>query len=128
VNFPFLTRRKAVLNVLSTFPATAFSATQALTFCVELIPAQYNKGTALLSLLEHLNASRPPADQIPLSQVIAFGDGGNDVAMLEVAGMSVAMGNAMPSAAAVAKWRTATNDEGGVGLFLEKIFFPSQSS
>lgn len=48
--------------------------------------------------------------------------------MLEIAGMSVAMGNAMPAATRTAKWQTGTNDEGGVGLFLEKIFFPSSDS
>jgi hydroxymethylpyrimidine pyrophosphatase-like HAD family hydrolase len=43
--------------------------------------------------------------------------------MLEVAGMSVAMGNAMDAARKAAKWETLTNDEGGVGRFLERVFF-----
>jgi hydroxymethylpyrimidine pyrophosphatase-like HAD family hydrolase len=68
---------------------------------------------------------RPIPEQILPNQVLAFGDGGNDVAMLEVAGLSVAMGNAMPAAARAAKWRTGTNDEGGVGQFIEKVFFSS---
>jgi hydroxymethylpyrimidine pyrophosphatase-like HAD family hydrolase len=77
--------------------------------------------------LAHLNATRAPGtrEMVPAG-VIAFGDGGNDVPMFEVAGMSVAMGNAMPVARAKARWVTDTNDAGGVGTFLQKVFFPDE--
>lgn len=42
---------------------------------------------------------------------------------MRVAGMSVAMGNAMAVAREAALWETGTNDEGGVGLFLGRVFF-----
>jgi hydroxymethylpyrimidine pyrophosphatase-like HAD family hydrolase len=103
-------------------PANAFSVTQALTFCIELIPANHNKGTALITLLNHLN-SLPDAQHIDPANVITFGDGENDISMFKVAGMSVAMGNAMPVAKANARWQTGTNDEGGLGNFLESILF-----
>lgn len=57
------------------------------------------------------------------ANVIVFGDGENDVPMMRVAGMSVAMGNAMAVAKEAAVWETGTNDEGGVGLFLGRVFF-----
>jgi hydroxymethylpyrimidine pyrophosphatase-like HAD family hydrolase len=91
---------------------------------VELIPAGHNKGTALALLLTHLNAHRPWFEHIMPAHVLAFGDGGNDVPLFAAAGMSVAMANAMPEALAAARWRTGSNDEGGVGMFLEKVFFP----
>lgn len=55
-------------------------------------------------------------------QVLAFGDGENDVEMLREAAYSVAMGNAMPAAVAAARYTTTSNDEGGVGEFIEKVW------
>lgn len=43
--------------------------------------------------------------------------------MMRVAGMSVAMGNAMAVAKEAAVWQTETNDEGGVGRFLGRMFY-----
>ncbi|EIN08129.1 hypothetical protein PUNSTDRAFT_69184, partial [Punctularia strigosozonata HHB-11173 SS5] len=115
----------ATRNVLGNFPSDSFALTQALTFCCELIPSSHNKGTALTALVRHLNEVH--ALGIEPENVITFGDGENDVSMFKVAGMSVAMGNAMASAKAEAVWETATNDEGGVGLFLEKVFYPNEA-
>ncbi|KAA8910232.1 HAD-like domain-containing protein [Sphaerosporella brunnea] len=106
------------------FPATAFAMTQALPNCIELIPAAHNKGTALMTLVKHLNSQ---GANISLENVIAFGDGENDVSMFRVAGMSVAMGNAMKSARKEAIWTTDSNDWGGVGTFLEKVFWPKEN-
>jgi hydroxymethylpyrimidine pyrophosphatase-like HAD family hydrolase len=118
-----------VRALLSQFPSSHFALTQALTFCLELIPSSSNKGTALLHTIQHLNLTRPAsARPIDLSGVLAFGDGGNDVPMFELAGMSVAMGNAMESARSQARWTTDTNDAGGVGTFLQKVFFPGEAS
>ena len=91
-------------------------------FCVELIPAACNKGTALEALLAHMGGA------IRAENVIVFGDGENDVSMMKVAGMSVAMGNAMECAKDAAVWQTASNDEGGVGLFLQRVFWPSETT
>lgn len=83
-----------------------------------MIPAGNNKGTALKALLEYMGGDIRPEN------VITFGDGENDVSMFGVAGMSVAMGNAMECARDGAMWQTASNDDGGVGMFLEKVFWP----
>lgn len=48
------------------------------------------------------------------SQVMAFGDGENDIGMLKLAGVGVAMGNASPRVQAEADYVTASVDEGGV--------------
>ena len=50
---------------------------------------------------------------IPLSDVMAIGDNFNDVPMLRIAGISVAMGNGESEARAAAKYITATNDQDG---------------
>lgn len=61
----------------------------------------------------------PPTDP---AQVVAFGDMPNDTAMLRWAGLGVAMGNAVDAVAAVADYRTATNDDDGVAVVLEQWF------
>jgi Cof subfamily protein (haloacid dehalogenase superfamily) len=96
-----------------------FAVTQALTFCLELIPPGQDKGVALETLLKRLAVRR--------EGVLAFGDGENDVSMFDVAGMPVAMGNAMDCAKQRAAWVTASNDEGGVGRFLERVFWPAEN-
>jgi hydroxymethylpyrimidine pyrophosphatase-like HAD family hydrolase len=102
------------------------AVTQSMPFCLQLIPPSNDKGTALLAVVEHLNATRPPsARPITLDGVVAFGDGENDVPMFALAGMSVAMGNGMQAAKDRARWTTHTNDEGGVGTFLDRVFFPT---
>ncbi|MGI9594913.1 MAG: Cof-type HAD-IIB family hydrolase [Acidimicrobiales bacterium] len=55
------------------------------------------------------------------SEVMAFGDQMNDLAMLQWAGVGVAMGNARPEAKAVADEVTASNSEDGVALLIEKL-------
>lgn len=52
--------------------------------------------------------------------VIAFGDMPNDVPMLRWAGHGVAMGNAHPEVEPIADERTASNNDSGVGLVLER--------
>jgi hydroxymethylpyrimidine pyrophosphatase-like HAD family hydrolase len=46
----------------------------------------------------------------------------NDVPMLRWAGRSVAVANAHPDVLATAQTHTASNDEGGVAIVLERVF------
>lgn len=55
-------------------------------------------------------------------EVVAIGDDVNDLPMLEAAGLSVAMGNAVPQVKEVADTVTASNDEHGAALALKKVF------
>ena len=48
------------------------------------------------------------------SQVMAFGDGENDIAMIKFAGIGVAMGNASDDVKAAADYVTDTVDNGGI--------------
>lgn len=74
---------------------------------VEVLHADVNKGAGVKGLMEQL--------QIPLSDVVAFGDGNNDVEMLQLVGYGVAMRNGTPLAKSAAKRVTAyTNEEDGL--------------
>lgn len=52
--------------------------------------------------------------------MIAFGDGYNDLSMLHLAGMGVAMANAAPEVRADADAVTLSNDADGVAVALKK--------
>ncbi len=55
------------------------------------------------------------------SDVVAIGDSDNDIAMFEVAGASIAMGQASDEVKAAAGSVTASNDEDGVALAVERL-------
>ena len=55
------------------------------------------------------------------SDVVAFGDNNNDAELLAWAGHGVAMGNALPEALAAADEVTATNDDDGLALVVERL-------
>ena len=80
-------------------------------FFLELVPKGIDKAQSLQRLLAKINLT--PAD------MIAFGDGYNDLSMLKLAGMGVAMENAAPEVRADADYVTLSNEEDGVAAALE---------
>ncbi|KAF8528927.1 HAD-like domain-containing protein [Hysterangium stoloniferum] len=106
---------KIVLDSLVLDAPQAFNITRAIPWIFETIGPEVDKGRALLKVCESLGNISP-------EHVLAFGDGENDIDMLSTAGHSVAMGNAMPAAIAAARYTTESNDEGGVGTFLESVW------
>lgn len=80
-------------------------------FFLELVPKGIDKAQSLRRLLAKINLT--PAD------MIAFGDGYNDLSMLKLAGMGVAMANAAPEVRADADYITLSNEEDGVAAALE---------
>ncbi len=54
--------------------------------CLEVMPKGVNKGSAILETIKHFN--------LQMHEVIAFGDGLNDLEMLQVVGKGYLMGNA----------------------------------
>ena len=55
------------------------------------------------------------------AQIVAIGDDVNDLTMIARAGLGVAMGNAKPEVAAVAKRVIGRNDQDGLAEFLEEL-------
>ncbi len=82
-------------------------------FFIELVPKGIDKALSLQRLLSILKLN--PTD------LIAFGDGYNDLSMLRFAGMGVAMANAAPEVRAAADFVTKSNDEDGVAEALQAI-------
>lgn len=81
-------------------------------YVYEVLPKGYNKGTGLKNLAEKLG--------IKQEEVMAIGDGNNDVEMLEYANYGVAMGNASKLARNAAKYTTDTNENDGVAKAIRK--------
>ena len=79
---------------------------------IEIAPEGVNKGAALLRLAKHLGLQR--------DEVMAFGDGQNDVTMIESAGTGVCMLNGCPEAKAVADRIAPSNLDDGVAQVIEE--------
>lgn len=69
-----------------------------------------NKGVSKMSGIKHLLKELDLEDK----PVYAFGDGNNDLPMLEFADYSVAMGNGLDSVKAIASYVTTENVNGGI--------------
>ena len=69
------------------------------------------KGSGLKTLADTLG--------LAMNQVMACGDSGNDLAMIQAAGYGIAMGNATPDVLAAARYVTDDNNHDGVAKAIE---------
>ena len=80
---------------------------------IEVNARDVNKGTALTRLAQRLG--------VPMSQVMAIGDNGNDIPMLRRAGYGVAMGNATPETVRASGWQTLPVGQDGVAAAIRHL-------
>lgn len=90
-----------------------FAVLKSAPFFLEVFDQRAGKGPSLQKLAEHLGIDR--------ANVMAIGDQENDLTMLQYAGTSVAMGNAIDAVKAVARFETATNADEGVARAIERF-------
>ncbi len=90
-----------------------FAVLKSAPFFLEVFDHRAGKGPSLEKLAAHLGVDR--------ANVMAVGDQENDLTMLQFAGTSVAMGNAIPAVKQTARFETATNAEDGVALAIERF-------
>lgn len=91
---------------------TDVEVTGALSNNIEVNAKGIHKGNALLQLGELLGIER--------EEIMAFGDGKNDLKMLETVGVGVAMANSVPEVLEAADLVTESNDRDGVAKIIEK--------
>ncbi|HDR7517992.1 Cof-type HAD-IIB family hydrolase [Bacillus mobilis] len=72
-----------------------------------------SKLTAIQKVLDHLNICK--------SEAVAFGDGGNDIEMLQYVGLGIAMGNGGEELKKKADFVTKKSSEGGILFALEQF-------
>jgi Cof subfamily protein (haloacid dehalogenase superfamily) len=82
-------------------------------FFLECVPLHIDKAQSLARLIEKWGITK--------DEVMACGDGHNDLSMIEFAGMGVAMDNADDVVKQAANYVTLSNEEDGVGVAVEKF-------
>ena len=87
-------------------PSDKIEAVSSLGHNIEVNVKGVNKGDALVRLGGMLG--------IRQEEIMAFGDGENDIAMMEAVGVGIAMANGLDAVKAAARYVTASNDEDGV--------------
>lgn len=80
---------------------------------LEFFDKRVSKAVAMEKIGEYLGIKR--------DEMIAIGDGFNDLSMIEYAGLGVAMENAPDEIKAIANYVTLSNDNDGVGYVLDEF-------
>lgn len=81
-------------------------------YFLELVPQGIDKAQSLAVLLKELGISR--------EEIIAIGDGYNDLSMIKFAGLGIAMGNAQEPVKKAADYITLSNEEDGVAKAIDR--------
>lgn len=87
-------------------------------YFINILDPGASKGSALQALAAHLGISP--------DEVIAVGDGDNDISLLSAAGLAVAMGNAPDPVKAVADYITLDVEESGLAAAIERFLLPAE--
>ena len=107
-------RLKPFAEVFAAEFGEALEYTFSAPFYFEATAKGVHKGSALAAVAEALG--------VPLAETVAFGDNGNDLPMIQTAGLGVAMANATVAVREAADRVTASNDEEGIAAVLMDIF------
>jgi Cof subfamily protein (haloacid dehalogenase superfamily) len=109
---PDATTADGVEDALRKLVAGRYQVMRSHAWFVEGLGAGVSKGNAAAWLAARLAVSR--------EHVMAIGDSGNDAAMVEWAGLGVAMGNALPAVKAVAQVIAPSQAEDGAAWAIER--------
>lgn len=82
-------------------------------YFIEVMNEGIDKAISLKTLIEHLGINK--------EEIIAFGDGYNDLSMVEFAGFGVAMGNGVEQVKEKADYITESNDDDGIAVCLKML-------
>lgn len=89
-----------------------YNTVRSLDYAFEALPMGVSKAKALARLAQDLG--------IQTEEIMAIGDGNNDLEMLEFAGLSVAMANAKVAVKKIAQVETSSHDQSGVAQAILK--------
>lgn len=87
-------------------------------YFLELVPKGIDKAQSLAVLLKEINMTK--------DEMIAIGDGFNDLSMIQFAGLGVAMANAQDIVKESADYITLSNEEDGVAHVVRKFILDNQ--
>jgi Cof subfamily protein (haloacid dehalogenase superfamily) len=106
-------------NVQERFGASV-SAARSQPFYLDVTHPKANKGHVVLLAAEF--------GGIPTQEIATIGDMPNDVTMFQQSGVSIAMGNASPEVQRAATYVTASNEEEGFAVAVEKFILPQDDA
>lgn len=89
-------------------------------YFLELVPKGIDKAQSLSVLLEEIGMTK--------GEMIAIGDGFNDLSMIQYAGLGIAMKNAQDVVKQAADFITLSNDEDGVAYAVKKFYLNSDET
>jgi Cof subfamily protein (haloacid dehalogenase superfamily) len=82
-------------------------------FVLNVLQEEVSKSLAIIKVLQYFDIDK--------SKAIAFGDGENDIGMLELVGLGVAMGNGNDKLKQIADFVTKKSSEDGIEFALKKF-------
>ncbi|CAI0409537.1 unnamed protein product [Linum tenue] len=88
---------------------------QAVPHMLEIVPVGTSKGSGIQILLDHLG--------VKAEEIMAIGDGENDIEMLQLAALGIALSNGVEKTKAVADVIGVSNDEDGVADAIYRYAF-----
>lgn len=106
-------RLDAIIPHIPEWVKVKYSIQRSASIFLEFLDKGVDKGVGVSLIAKKLG--------IESKEVIAIGDAGNDIAMIQYAGLGVAMGNATDDVKSVADYITLTNEENGVAHVIEKF-------
>lgn len=121
VKIMFIDKEPILSKVIEKLPKEVYdkyTVVRSAPFFLEFINKKVNKGFGVELLAKNLG--------IKQEEVICMGDAGNDIHMVEYAGLGVAMGNAFPELKEIANYVTKTNEEHGVAHVINKFILKDE--
>lgn len=97
-----------------------FALVKSTPYYYEVMPKGVSKGESLIEIAKYYD--------IPMDDVIAFGDEDNDLSMIEAAGVGVVMANGSKAMLKAADYVTLSNDEDGIADYLEKFILKKEEN
>ena len=107
--------QEAVYSELQRRLGDKYDVTCSAKVLIEVSPLGDNKGEAVKFLAEKFG--------IPIEKTVAVGDNLNDLSMIKVAGVGVAVGNAADALKSAADFVSASNNNGAIAQIIEKFGF-----
>nr|WP_321984749.1 Cof-type HAD-IIB family hydrolase [uncultured Lichenicoccus sp.] len=105
-----------VETIVQTLLGDRVNAHRSQSYYLDVTHPDANKGSAALRLADLLG--------VPRSEMACIGDMSNDISMLQVAGVAIAMGNATEEVAAAAHFVTDSNEQDGWAKAMERFVLP----
>ena len=100
--------------------ADRFTLVKSTPYYYEAMPKGVSKGQSLIEIAKYYD--------IPMENIIAFGDEDNDISMIEAAGIGVVMANGSERMLEIADYITLSNDEDGIADYLEKYLLNKENN